>query len=876
VLVTSLSGATRATIDSSSASAGTDPAIDTSGHVVVTAASRPHLLTIAASGVMSGENALSTALVFNDLTGRSVSALITGTDARRANVSASRGVSVTAREESSLLAVSGQVAIPASTSAAVAAGAAGTVNDLGVDVTAAIEHATVTTTGGDVTVQTVTGGEIKAWAVGVSGALSGNSGGGVMGSLPLSFVGAGSFALNTVVRRDIAAVRGKASVTAKSLSVTAEDAGGIFAVAGALAVQVSGKTVSLAVGVSVADNEIGTADSRGLVKAVIDDASVSLKGGDATVTATAKPAITSWTIAGTGQVSNGKGAAVGLSGAGAGNTNTLAIDTLAAIIDSESVTTDKGVRITASDASKVDANAGGAGLGVTLGSSAAVGVTVGAARSVVTVKSTVRAAVESSTVSAGGDVSLRAESKQTLSSLGFGVAINVAAGGSAGVSVAGSGAFVSTTLATASTAEVLSSTVTAGTVGTGSVAIGAFDEPSVTSDAGAGSLSIAVGYAASVGVAPGLVIAEATLGNRVAARIGTAEGSTRLPVITAAGLVDVEALSGATIDSFSATVTGAFSVSMVAVAGAVSVTVANDSVANTVTAEIASGSVTGGEVDVHAASRHAVSSTVRSGAVSASMFAASVGVSSVTATVDDVVSATIGTAAVTATGGDISVSAGASSTIDSHARALAVAIGLGGAGVGSPSTSKDISRIAASVQAGATLSAPIGSVNLVVGGDADGGKGSVSAVSDGGSVGMVAAGAALATAEHSQTRLATVGDGVSLAGAAKLVLDAGGFARVKAESYAVDVGVGLVVQVNMSTATSGGSVKAVVGSNVTLPAVVSVRATGGTTFDVLQGGGFGGLIGAGSNFATATTRMTVEATLGDGAIAAAGKRVDRL
>jgi len=224
--------------------------------------------------------------------------------------------------------------------------------------------------------------------------------------------------------------------------------------------------------------------------------------------------------------------------------------------------------------------------------------------------------------------------------------------------------------------------VTAGTGGTGSVAIGAFDEPSVTSDAGAGSLSVAVGYAASVGVAPGLVIAEATLGNRVAARIGTAEGSTRLPVVTAEGLVDVEALSGATIDSFSATVTGAFSVSMVAVAGAVSVTVASDSVANTVKAEIASGTVTGREVDVHAASRHAVTSAVRSGAVSSSMFAASVGVSSVTATVDDVVSATIGGAAVTAIGGDICVSAGAASTIDSHARALAIAIGLGEVGGG--------------------------------------------------------------------------------------------------------------------------------------------------------------------------------------------------
>ena len=236
-----------------------------------------------------------------------------------------------------------------------------------------------------------------------------------------------------------------------------------------------------------------SATSRGRVEAVIDDAKVSLTGGDLTVEAKAKPAITSWTIAGTGQVAKSDAAAVGLSGAGAGNTNLLAVDLLAAISGSSAVSTDGAVSIVATDESKVDANAGGVGLGVTLGNSAAVGVTVGAARSVVKVTNSVRSAIDSSTVAARGDVSLRAESKQSVASLGFGVAINVAIGGTTGVSVAGSGAFVSTTLATATAAEILSSAVTAGTGGAGSVEVRAVDTPTVTADAGAGSFAGAGG-----------------------------------------------------------------------------------------------------------------------------------------------------------------------------------------------------------------------------------------------------------------------------------------------------------------------------------------------------------------------------------------------
>ena len=884
ILITTMSGATNASISSSSVTAGFDAAVAESGRVAVAAAERADILTIAASGVVSGQNALSTALVFNDLTGRVVSATITGTAAKRSAVSASKAVAVAAREETNLTAVSGQVAIPTSTSAAVSAGAAGSVNTLGVDVTAAIENATALCAGGEVTVEGVSGGTINAWAVGVSGALAGNSGGSLLGSLPVAFVGAGSFALNTVVRHTTAAVRNKASVTSRALAVDALDAGGIFAVAGALAAGVGSKTVSLAAGVSVAVNEIGTEASRGTVQALLDDATIATTGGNVAVTATAKPAVTSWTIAGTGQVSKGDAAAVGLAGAGASNTNRLAVDTLAAITSAASVTTDRAVTVTASDLSALDSNAGGAALGITLGSSAAVGVTAGAARNVVTVTNTVRAAVELSSIGAGGDVLVAATSKQSIGALAFGVGVNVAGAGAGGVSAAGSGGIVSATLATSTTAEVLSADVTAGTGGAGSVALRALDTPTVLTRAGAGSLSAAYGNGGAVALAPGVVIADTAIGNTVAARIGTAGGSTRLPDVNAMGTgsIDVDAQSAAAIDSLGVAVafSASFSPSFLALAVAVSFARVTVEVGNTVTAEIASGTVGGSDIAISAGGRQTITNTVGVGAGAFSVAGASVGLSKAKATVADTILARIGTATVASRSGDITVAAGAGSTLDTRSVATAATIALGGSGTSGEASSQDTSRITATVDTGAALTAATGSVNVLVGGVVgDGGSvgyGRVAAQSDGGSLGLITVGQVSAKADHSQTRLATVGDNISLAGVGGLKIDARSNPTVKAQSFAVDVG-GIAVQLNESVATSGGSTKAVVGSSVTLPAVVFVTAVGGTTFDVGQSGGAGGFAwGYGNNAATATAKAVVEATLGDFAVAAPGKRVDRL
>jgi hypothetical protein len=630
-------------------------------------------------------------------------------------------------------------------------------------------------------------------------------------------------------------------VTARNLTVAAEDSETIFAVAGALAAQVSNRTVSAAVGVSVANNEIGTQTKRAGVKATINGATVTLTG-NATVTAEAKPSLTSHTIAGALQGAKADTPVAGLSGAGAGNTNLLAIDTLAVITGSANVTADGSVAVTATDTSMVFSNAGGVGLGIVLSDSLAGGVTIGAARNVVKVTSTVRAAIETGSVTAGRDVSLEAKSKQDIDAVAFGVGINVAKGFLA-ASAAGSGASSYVDLNTTTTAEIVSATVTAGTSGSGSVSVKATDTPKTKARAGAGSLAASGGQGAAA-LAVGIVQAWNTLGNTVTARIGTKDEPAPTVTASGTGTVDVSAHSAATAEALSVAVAAAVAVGEppFGLAGAGVGAFAWTTVTNTVTAEIGAGVVSGAHVTVGASEAHTLTNTVGAGVGVLSWVGASVGRSEAEATVNDTVTARIGAATVTATSGDITVDAGSANTIKTRSVPTSVALAVGGGGTAGYAGSRDISTVTAEVATGAMLTARSGGVNVVVGG-VDGNYGLVEAQTDGGSLGLITVGKVWGLAEHAQTRLATVGGNVNLSNVGTLKVDATSRPDVKAQSLAVDVGVGLGVSDNETIAKVGGTTKATTGSGVTLPGQVWITASGTTTIRSTQGQGGGGTPG---------------------------------
>jgi hypothetical protein len=612
-------------------------------------------------------------------------------------------------------------------------------------------------------------------------------------------VGAGSYAANEILRTTTSVVSSQSSVTAKSLSVQAMDASQVLAVAGAVAAQLGG-SISLAVGVSIAENQIGSEDATrpAGVMAVVDDSTVTLRGGSLSVLADARPSVTSWSIAGTGQVAKGTGATLALAGAGAGNSTYVAIDVLAAVRANATVTTDATVEVSAKDATSISSNAGGAGLSVALSDAATVGVTVGAARNVNTITSTNRALVESARVEAGGDVRVTARSSQELDVLVFGVGISVSSSNAFGASFAGSGAAAWNKLQTKTQAEILSSNVRAGTTGSGSVQLTAIDDPTAKTLAAAGSLALAVGATGSFGLAPGIVLAETLTANVVEARIGTVDGSQAAPNVTAegSGSVDVTAQSRASITSTGVAIAAAAAFSpyfnSVAFAGAYASGVGKTE--NVVTAEIVAGTVRGKQVNVEADSAHTILGTVGAGAATLAWFGGSVGWSESMSTVADKVVAQVGAAVVEARAGDVVIRAAAANDLFAHTVASAIAIAIGGSLNSASSKASDLTQVTAQVLSQADIrakravdgaGAPVfesGRLVVVAAGVPGSHSGRVEAKSEGGSAGLITVGLAGSEAESKVQRLAWVDADVDLSHVAVLDLDATSKPRVESES----------------------------------------------------------------------------------------------
>ncbi|MFV2067180.1 MAG: beta strand repeat-containing protein, partial [Pirellulales bacterium] len=221
---------------------------------------------------------------------------------------------------------------------------------------------------------------------------------------------------------------GAISLVAGDRSIIIADAAGV-GITGAPATGSSGGAYGVAVGFSLAINEIGVQGTHS-VTATIDKSDVTA-GGDLTVSATSEASIESLSIgaAGSGAGSGSdSGLTVALSGAGAGSYNTISQTIEATVLDSNLITTSGGdVNVTAIDSSDIWTDAGGVavaiagskGSGGSTTASAASG-SVGIANADNTIGTTVNAYLKDSTVSAAGNVNVAADSRsQTEDTINF-------------------------------------------------------------------------------------------------------------------------------------------------------------------------------------------------------------------------------------------------------------------------------------------------------------------------------------------------------------------------------------------------------------------------------------------------------------------------
>ena len=307
-------------------------------------------------------------------------------------------------------------------------------------------------------------------------------------------------------------VDGSLTVTAMSEPAIDSTAGAVsLSVAGG-----SGGGVGVAFGTSVASNEIRDAtildDARAaLTRAAIENAtigSVSRRVPVLAVSATTNATVNSGTVYGGVAIGGGGGGSGAGVLAGAFSFNKIFGTTEAEITASTVYVAAVGV--VASNTSIIDADAGAiaaAGAG-----GAGAGVAAGGANSLAinTMAAIVRAAIEtSSTVNATGGVTVTATSNTTLdaSSVGFGG--SGAGGTGSGVAVAGAGSESINAIANTVSAEVIDSTI----LTPGTLSVTASDTSTIDAVSGSAGLAGAGGGAAGVGVGFGVSYANNRFGN---------------------------------------------------------------------------------------------------------------------------------------------------------------------------------------------------------------------------------------------------------------------------------------------------------------------------------------------------------------------------
>jgi hypothetical protein len=438
-------------------SAVSDPRGEVSGRgVLINATTHDTIHNIAASGEKTdGMAALTGSVVLSTVTGSVEAAVNTGANvtAGVANSPSDRKVQIRAVDSTDLSSIAGVIDLnvrpnqqqPNST-LKLAFGASAAVNNVSTDVHALINGATVTAPG-DITL--TAHAQDTIYALTLAGTLQNSTSS--AGSVTLAFAGAGAGSGNFLNNTVEALVRPGSTVTTTNgggVTLSATDGSSITADAGGVGIALSsGKSsADLTFGISVAINEIGSASKPETVLAAIEDSTVQSTAG-VTLAAQASPTITALTIGGALQGNNNtQGQGLKASGAGAGSGNTVRGDVEAFLAGSQ-VDAGGSVLLSATDTSRIKADAGG--VSVLLNRGNTVGISVGLGLALNDIESTTRAAIDQgvaslankSVVTSQGDVALTARSVETIDTLTIaGAASGTLAGTGSGFSLALTGA----------------------------------------------------------------------------------------------------------------------------------------------------------------------------------------------------------------------------------------------------------------------------------------------------------------------------------------------------------------------------------------------------------------------------------------------------
>jgi len=449
-----------------------------------------------------------------------------------------------------------------------------------------------------------------------------------------------------------------------------------------------------AIGAALATNDIAST-----ITAYVDGATVTSTGSTVTVSAASTSSLEALTVGGAGAAGFAAGAAVSL--------NSISNTVDAHVNGGSSVSAPGAVSVTATDAPTIQSLAGGV--------AGAAGAAIGAAIATNDIGSRITAYVDGATVtSTGSTVTVSAASTSSLE------ALTVGGGGAAGFAAGGSVSL--NQIANTLDADVRDGATVAGA---GGVGVSATDSPTFKSLAG--------GVAGAAGAAIGAGVATTTTGGDVTAYV---DGAT---VSSPGSDVTVDATSTPTVNTVTLGGAGA---AFFASGGSVSKTTLGD----TTDAHISDGAVVtaAGSIRVGAVSSPKVD--VEGGALSGAIAAAGAGVA--VANLGDQTNATVTTGAKLSAGNEVDVTAAAdipSFTVNGY---------VGGGGIVSldavVATISSTNNATAGIESGAAVQ-KAGAVNVHAETASP-----LQANGFGFSVGIVAIGAVVTSAEENGTTQATV------------------------------------------------------------------------------------------------------------------------
>ncbi|MBD1822859.1 DUF4347 domain-containing protein [Cyanobacteria bacterium FACHB-DQ100] len=764
-------------------------------------------------------------------------------------------VTVKATDGSLITADAGGVAISGTlgngSSASLSIGASIATNKIGLErghtIQALVDNATINAAG-NVGLTASSTATIDGLAFSGAAAVSGSTGGG-----NISLAGSGTGIENTIKATIAAGIQNGGKVTTvETVTLTATDDSEITADAGAasLAIGVSGDgSGAVSIGVAIANNEINNT-----VKAFVDKGTVT--AGDLNLSASSSALIDTKGIAGAVSVAASGGASLSGAGAGTGVTNTLR-NTIQSYIQNGSTITTKtdannggDLNLSAIDDSTIESVAIGGSIAISGSTGAAFSLAIGAVTVTNTIDNTVQSfigqnATDSTSISAGDDIALTAQSRLTMTqntavaaSLSVGVAPTSASFSGAGASV--------TTTTTSDIAAFIRNVNTS----TNGYNVQAADVITLTAN-DASNLDPTVGsgvlVASMVGASVGVSITDTTVNNTVQAYIDNAKVSSTNGnlSLTATSSPDIDALAVAT--SVAASIGGAG-------AGAE----ATATVKSTVEARIGSGSsVKAKTIDVVTDS----TDDITTDAYGASAGVVAIGAAIADSKTQSITKAHVTGATITAT--NLNISSTGDGKVDAGVMSLAGGVWASGAGNSADATFD--STVQAYIGDSTTVTLT-GNLNITATAQPD-----ADATAFGLSVsGLLQAGYSAATAEVTPQIDAYIGNGSTISASNLTLLAQQSLSTGGDAAYAKATGSGGALfgslNASESTATNSGQVSAYVGkySNLTITNTASIKADADSQQTAEADGYNAGALALGNNIASAESSLTTQAYLDNG------------